>query len=237
VAAAAEHSSQDALCGVRARRSAKLALSGLSIAGSLILLIAAVFGSRAEAHLPPTVTYFYVYSSSTCSKQTEPLNVLFTTHANAARSVNHVQKHTGWIAPSGSGANTRYLRGHDYSCLAQNWQRATGSDADHWHIRGRTLHKDYKADITTIASAHREVVRACGHAVKPASGGTPSGFDTGREQVYTKFGGLAGLADHTGPATLNWGNTKNFLQCDGAYAASNGKVYSIKIPSTVHALP
>ena len=199
----------------------------LGVVGGLVLLVA-LLASRADAHLPASVTNFYVYSSSTCpaDKKSEPVNIVFTVYANSSRSPNHFQKHTGWISTAG---NTRYFKGHDYSCSAQNWQRAGGSTSSHWHARGRTLHSVSSPDRTTLASAHLEVLKLCGHAVKSS----PSGFDTGREEVYTKFGGPAGLADHKG-ATANWGNSRNFLQCDNAYAGSNGKVYSIKIPNAVH---
>jgi hypothetical protein len=49
------------------------------------------------------------------------------------------------------------------------------------------------------------------------------------------FGGPAGLADHPSAyIRINWGNSRNFLQCDNAFAGGNGKVYSIRIPNALH---
>jgi hypothetical protein len=215
--------------GRRPRRPVRTISSWLllGVVGGLGLLLA-LLGSPADAHLPGTVTNFYLYSSSTCpiNKPTEPVNIVFTGYANSSRTVNHLRTHTGW---TGSAGNTRYFKGHDYSCSGQNWQRAAGSSTYHWHARGRTLHSSSSTDATTFGSAHLEVVKACGHAVKP------SGFDSGRERVFTLFGGPAGLADHPSAyIRINWGNSRNFLQCDNAFAGGNGKVYSIRIPNALH---
>jgi hypothetical protein len=211
------------------RRPASRTLVGAVVA-------AAVLGATsADAHAPSSVTSFYVWANSTCTSKAEPITIVFTGFANATRAANHVQKHTVWAVTSG---NTRYLKGHftNPSCRLQNWQRSAGLAGDRWHMRGRTIHALSSTDVTTLASAHRESIKACGHVVKPAAGGVPSGFDQGREKLYEKFGGAAGIVGHP-PASVNWGNSTNFQQCDGSYAGANGKVYSIGVPNALHALP
>lgn len=54
------------------------------------------------------------------------------------------------------------------------------------------------------------------HAVD-SNGPNGSGFDMGRRQLREKYGETA----HDRNQVL-WGNTRNFLQCDGDLAGSNG---------------
>jgi hypothetical protein len=86
--------------------------------------------------------------------------------------------------------------------------------------------------ITARGDAHHEdFVWYCGHAVDKGglSNGLSSGFDQGRRAIYDAFHGVHDCAGAT-----YWGNTREFKQCDGDYAGSNGNVGWWRIPDGYH---
>jgi hypothetical protein len=221
------------------RRRSSIRVAATASAGLLGIAVGwAFFAGSAFSDAPSTTVSFYVYGKSNCTGKTEPVTIVFRGYANAARSANHLQKHTGWASTSG---NLRYIKGHD-GCAPQDWQRSTGKVTSHWHARGKTLHMNTTTDHWTLATAHHETVKPCpgtatGHVVfGDPDGAYGSGFDRGRETVYNAFGGAAGIPGHTGSSTY-WGNSVNFTQCDGSVAGSDGTVYWINIPNSMHALP
>jgi hypothetical protein len=113
-------------------------------------------------------------------------------------------------------------------------QRASGSTLQsRFHVRvKRTLHEDATWGVTARGDAHHEdLIWYCGHAVDKGGGssGLASGFDQGRRAIDQ---GLAG--SHTFGGTTYWGNTRQFKQCDGDYAGSNGNVTWWRIPDWNH---
>jgi hypothetical protein len=103
-----------------------------------------------------------------------------------------------------------------------------------FHIRVR---KTWDSGLTAVGDAHHEdFVWYCpGHSVD--KGGVSqgaeyySGFNWGRAQIYSRF---SGKADHLFGGNAYWGNTREFLQCDGDRAGSDGLVDWWYIPPYYH---
>ena len=105
-------------------------------------------------------------------------------------------------------------------------QRATFRRASGFGRAGRDITGRHRGD-----AHHEDLIWYCGHAVDKGGGssGLASGFDQGRQAIDQ---GLAG--SHTFGGTTYWGNTRQFKQCDGDYAGSNGNVTWWRIPSWNH---
>jgi hypothetical protein len=105
----------------------------------------------------------------------------------------------------------------------------------------KTYHDDATLGTTTTGTPHHEDwVPSCnsgfgGHAVDKGGvnlgGGADSGFDQGRQRI---FSALSGQPGHPFGGYSSWGNTQEFKQCDGDWAGSHGSVIWFKMPSTSH---
>jgi hypothetical protein len=158
-------------------------------------------------------TSHYTYKTD-CSTAQDPINYVFwgpsAWWSNAAA---HVQHHTDWTNTSG-GRQTNYAHG---ICYYMGTQRASGS-LSRYHVRFFWAHDDGAGRYFTAADPHHEdFVWYCGHAVD-SNGSNGSGFDQGRRRLNY----LMGFGHST--TTNYWGNTRNFKQCDGDWAGSNGYV-------------
>lgn len=190
---------------------------------------AAAFARPALGHFQ---TYPYTLSSCPASyeHQVDPINDVFFGAGTADRALNHIRFHTGWGDTSGSA---QYFSSESV-CGAMYGQRASGASwQSRFHIRvRRTYDDDPTWGITARGDAHHEdFVWYCGHAVDKGgvSSGLTSGFDQGRRAIYDAFYGVHGYAGVT-----YWGNTREFKQCDGDYAGSNGSVGWWRIPDWNH---
>ncbi|MEV4421852.1 hypothetical protein AB0L40_17985 [Patulibacter sp. NPDC049589] len=109
-------------------------------------------------------------------------------------------------------------------CGPVDAQTASG-DLTRFHVR---LFANYDLDLKgrreVFATPHYEEFGTCGHAVASnTSNISGSGFDQGRIQ-------LTNLMVNDGYSigdNQNWGNTQNFMQCNGDIAGSTGSVYWI----------
>ena len=172
----------------------------------------------------------YPYSLKACpaesAHQVDPVTVLFYRHGWALRSLNHIEYHTGWHNESGS---TQRFQSHG-RCGRMHGQRASRCGmCTRFHVRvRRTYHGDGTLGITSLATPHHEDwVWYCGHAVDK-NGAEGSGFDQGRRRLSYLMG------RRHGSSLRYWGNDRDFKQCDGDYAGSNGYVRYIPIPGWAH---
>jgi hypothetical protein len=127
----------------------------------------------------------------------------------------------------------QYFSSHGV-CAEMAGQLASGAIfQSRTHIRIlHTFDSDPTWGITARGDAHHEdLVWYCGHAVDKGgvSSGLSSGFDQGRRAIYDALEGI-----HTYGGTTYWGNTREFKQCDGDYAGSNGNVGWWRIPEWTH---
>jgi hypothetical protein len=196
----------------------------------LAVVALALGGARgADAHFS---TYLYTLKSCPASyaEQVDPINDVFYGYATADRTLNHIRAHTGW---GDTGGSTQYFSSEGV-CGEMYGQRASGATwQSRFHIRvRRTYHDDATWGITARGDAHHEdLVWYCGHAVDKGgvSSGLSSGFDRGRRAIYDAFFG-----SHDYAGAVYWGNTREFKQCDGDYAGSNGNVGWWHIPNAYH---
>jgi hypothetical protein len=175
-----------------------------------------------------------VYTFKSCdanAKRVDPINMLFYWSATAAQTLEQIQQHSGWSSTSGS---QQYFRSHG-ACNPKAGQRASaGSTSSRYHIRVRgTYHWAEGIGFTSVGDAHHEDFTWCtptilGHAVDK-NGDQGSGFDMGRRRLRAHFQN----AGHKWGRVF-WGNTRNFKQCDGDYAGSDGWVVSVRIHSNDH---
>jgi len=193
-----------------------------------VLALTALAGA-ARAHFQ---TYPYTLTSCPASydHQVDPINDVFYGSATATRTLNHIRFHTGW---SSSGGSMQSFSSEGV-CGEMDGQVASGAVwQSRFHIRvKRTYDDDPTWGITSRGDAHHEdFVWYCGHAVDKGgiSTGLWSGFDQGRRAIYDAF-----LGQHTYAGVTYWGNTREFKQCDGDYAGSNGNVGWWHIPGSSH---
>lgn len=224
----------------QSRRPISLLILG-TIAVSVFLMTGS---SPSEAH---AVFDTYQYSVTSCpasySKQVDPITIVFTRNAIGTRTFNHIEAHTGWSSPA-TGSSHQYFASHGY-CGQNDEQKATacsgnnGNNCTRYHIRARkTEHADTTWGTTGVGTPHHEDwVWSCnygsgGHAVDKGgvNTGGASGFDQGRVAIYNAFR----YTYHTLEQVSVWGNTREFKQCDGDYAGSNGYVYWYLIPNSYH---
>jgi hypothetical protein len=162
----------------------------------------------------------------------DPVNVLFKgEEAGYANTASQIELHANWPNQDGSAQNLRVnIEGGDFRCDRLATQRANGgSDDSRMHIRLWPIPAARDGDEKkTVGDAHHEdwvswapwnpcgAPTGGGHAVD-SNGDNGSGFDQGRRTLRHKF-------DEAGHSTDNdyWGNTRNFEQCDGDLAGSDG---------------
>jgi hypothetical protein len=175
--------------------------------------------------------YPYTLNSS-CGSSIDPINfVFYGVTAYTSSADNHLGFQTGWGDRSGS---TQYRSSHGY-CTAMSYQRASScSTCSRYHARiFSTHHQDTLGRYESGLDAHHEdFVWTCfvpNHAVD-SNGSNGSGFDQGRRKLYDYFAG----SHHAYGDTQYWGNTRNFKQCDGDYAGSNGYVHWFAINGGLH---
>lgn len=152
----------------------------------------------------------------------DPVTIVFNgDQANAVNAKNSVEAHLGWYNDSGSGQDllVRVTSSGGFVCAQFDFQRASaGALSDRKHIRMWRIPSSADANKKVAGTPHVEdwvFGDGCfSHAVEP-NGSDGSGFDKGRRSVQN------GFADH-GTSNANWGNTRNFRQCNGRYAGSNG---------------
>jgi hypothetical protein len=200
--------------------------SAVIVVASIVLAAGAV---QADAHFQT-----YPYTLNECpaayDHQVDPINDVFYANATEDRVLNHLAFHAGW---ADTGGSTQSFSSEGV-CGEMAGQLASGYVFEsRLHIRvRRTYDADATWGITARGDAHHEdFVWYCGHAVDKggASSGVSSGFDQGRRAIYDALSGI-----HTYAGTAYWGNTREFKQCDGDYAGSNGNVGWWRIPSWTH---
>src|SRR5919108_1900962 len=162
-------------------------------------------------------------SDSNCTSEywVDPVTLLFEgDEAHAANVARAFEVHLGWYNQSGGGQRLRVkYNSTQYTCKYMDEQRANGcgtctrTHARLWHVpaSGGANHK-------VAATPHHEdwiTLRFC-HAVDE-NGPNGSGFDRGRQAVANGFEANGHSREHQ-----YWGNTRNFRQCDGGLAGSNG---------------
>lgn len=190
--------------------SPKAALLRRAGLGAVVMTLAGVVAAPALANFSTSV---YTYKKD-CSTAQDPVNYVFygptAWWSNAAA---HVQHHTDWTNTSG-GTQTNFAHGN---CYYMGTQRASGTYS-RYHVRLFWAHDNGSGTYYTAADPHHEdFVWYCGHAVD-SNGSNGSGFDQGRRRLNY----LMSFGHYT---TSNyWGNTRNFKQCDGDWAGSNGYV-------------
>jgi hypothetical protein len=195
----------------------------------LILMIGVatlLFASAAAAHFQVNV-----YTHSQCppsppGSRIDPVNFVFYDVGTTTRAVNHTQYHAGWYDDGGSSQNFADHTG----CYAMDAQRASqGVSSTRFHIRFHQFDHQTEYGWTSVGDAHHEdLVWHCGHAVD-SNGPNGSGFDQGRRELRIRLeaGGHPWWSSY-------WGNTANFRQCDGDYAASDGTTVWAGIPNNFH---
>ena len=135
----------------------------------------------------------------------------------------------GWEVTSGT---TQQFASHA-ACGPMYGQRADGRWS-RYHVRvRRTAQADPRWGITAVGTPHHEDwITTCGHAVDRGGGSTgeASGFDQGRQRVHEALRGT----HHTFAGSTYWGNTRQFRQCDGDWAGSNGYVHWWSVAEAYH---
>lgn len=201
---------------------------------TLLALAAAALAAVAFAGSAPGHFQTYPYTLGSCpaayERQIDPINVVFYGNATSELALNHIRFHLNWPYTSGS---TQYFSSEGI-CGAMDGQRASGTTLQsRFHIRVKqTAHGDATWGITARGDAHHEdLIWYCGHAVDKGGGssGLASGFDQGRSAIYNALVGV-----HTYAGMTYWGNTRQFKQCDGDYAGSDGNVAWWRIPGWTH---
>jgi hypothetical protein len=197
--------------------------------------LAILIGSPASAHFDSSGKYTHANNQCNEGSRVDPVNVVFYTWGTFGRAENQIQAHAGWFNAQGSD---QYFADHG-SCNLFHTQRASGdSDDTRFHVRVRGQHSDPNPSLnwTAMGDAHHEDwVPSCdfftgGHAVDSNSEDpSGSGFDQGR----TELAYLMGFYGHTYYYTW-WGNTQNFLQCDGDLAGSDGNTAFIQLHQVNH---
>jgi hypothetical protein len=203
------------------------------VVGTLCLAVLA--GAPAlEAHFSSGL---YSHKRSDCESRTDPITVVFYGYADADRTNNHIKFHAGWGGGTGGG---QHFASH--GVCGAGTRHAESGTFTRYHIRMRkTYHGDATWATTTTGTPHHEDwVSTCnwglgGHAVDKGgvsqSGSNWSGFDMGRKRI---FQALYGKTGHNFAGSVNWGNTREFKQCDGDKAGSNGTVFWFRIPNSYH---
>lgn len=202
----------------------------------LALLIAVLVApSQATGTHAISGTGHYSHRQGDCASRSDPVTVVFTGTATTSNVNTNLVQHT--ILDFGASPNAQYYATNG-NCLQQTVDRSTCAviACTRYHIRARlaaVTNPTY--GTTTQATPHHEdwvTAGGCGfgnHAVDKGgvSTGLASGFDQGRTLIFNSFSGASG---HTSISSFYWGNTQEFIQCDGDPAGSNGWVFYIPIP-------
>ncbi len=185
--------------------------------------VAAVLAALANA--PPAAGHFQLalYTQTGCfSSDVDPVTNVFW-DAGGFLATNHLEHHTGWHNGQGS---SQWFTSHE-RCFQHHAQRAGGGlTASRFHARVSPL-LDTAPWSYAAGAAHHERFTYCGHAVDETVNGW-SGFDAGRRALYQA---MLGTHEYD---YVNYGHTRQFRQCDGDYAGSNGIVGWWRIPSWAH---
>lgn len=202
----------------RARMHTLARRIGAGVAAAVAL---ALSPAVAHAHFSSSS---YTYNNCDAGRRlVDPINfVFYGARANSTLSAHHIEHHAFWDNTSGS-FQAFFTEGN---CRGMATQRASsGNASSRFHIRlFPTDHPDRKGRLETVGDAHHEDLvwnsnkgYPC-HAVDK-NGRQGSGFDQGRSKLVNQFRGKHTFGDYAA-----WGNTRNFKQCDGDYAGSDGNV-------------
>jgi len=206
-------------------------------------------GSTGQAHFQ---TYEYTLKDCPAAykRQVDPINIVFPGYADGPTTVNHIQFHTKWDAGGGS---TQYFSSHG-SCGAMYKQRAWACPlgtvpsfaCDRFHIRVRkTYHSDGTKGETATGDAHHEdwvddpfnpgclVPSVIGSHAVDKNGSNGSGFDKGRREMRLAFNDGYAAGNHWWYSEY-WNNRRNFKQCDGDWARSDGYTVHIRLHNSLH---
>ncbi len=202
--------------------------------GALAFMVAALVTPLVASGAFPAFSDPYTQKDDgNCTQNAvDPINVVFAgSVAGLDNTVDQIETHADWHTSSGSAQNlTVRVSSSGYACRGQGAQRANNSLVEsRFHTRLWLIpHTQGTNDKDTVGDAHHEDFEEfrCfppSHAVD-SNGSTGSGFDWGRRELRDEF-------DRAGHVTANhnWGNTRNFRQCDGDYAGSNGSGVNIHI--------
>jgi hypothetical protein len=198
---------------------------GWRFAGCVVLMLAAASVDVPRADAFPWWARGYT-ADGTCVDEnyTDPVNLVFDgPHGTAANTIRGMENHNNWFLGSGSSQNLSVaLSTSAYRCDEMDGQRANGTTTESrfharvWGIPGAP------GRLVAGAAHHEDFVNPfqCppfgGHAVDQ-NGPEGSGFDQGRRRL------VDGWQAHGHVATGKlWGNTRNFMQCDGGIAGSDG---------------
>jgi hypothetical protein len=217
----------------------RAAVLGAVVGG--VLAWALLGGSAGRAHFQ---TYPYTLKGCPASpaRQVDPINIVFTGYADGRTTVNHIGYHTSWDR---RGGTTQYFSSH-HVCGEMYAQKATGCGlfnlgtiaCDRFHIRVKKTYHGSDLGVTTRGDAHHEDwLATCnygigGHAVD-RNGSNGSGFDQGRRQMRSAFQDGFDAGNHRWFSRY-WDNRRNFKQCDGDYAASDGYTVFIRLHHALH---
>ena len=202
-------------CG-RAEASSR-AGSGRAARGlfAVVIAVGVLVGAQpGSAHFQ---TYPYTLSSCPAAyeAQVDPINFVFWESGSSPSALSNIAAHAGWTNTSGS---TQYFSDHG-TCRSMDGQRASAcGTCTRFHVRVEAVaDADPTWGVTSRGDAHHEdFVWYCGHAVD-SNGASGSGFDQGRRELRQRL-----EAGGHGWQSRYWGNTRNFRQCDGDYAGSDG---------------
>lgn len=200
------------------RTSLKAAILGTAVAAA----VGAVSALPAYAPAFPPYSSPYTHGGSNCGNASDPVTTMFKgSKAKVPNALRSIEKHAGWTTETGSTQSLWVNAGTHMTCNAMGGQRASGLTT-RFHARvWRVPHSSGSSKKVMVAPHHEDfvVLGGCfpaGHAVD-SNGANGSGFDRGRRNLRRKF---KNHGHHTSGG--NWGNTRNFKQCDGDWAGSNG---------------
>jgi hypothetical protein len=187
----------------------------------------------------------YGYSLSSCpaayDKEIDPVGIVFYGSATGARTMNHIRYHTGWpIKP------TLHQNFSSWGVCGKTYDEAASGRWYHsrYHVRVRkTARRTSLVGTTTLSTPHHEdylkgrsIHPFCTHPVDkggvgPNGGGLMSGFTQGRDELFSR---MVSSSHHNNTAWVQWGNTREFRQCDGDYAGGDGWVVYVLVPNWSH---
>ena len=208
-----------------------------AIAAALAVVVTAlVCATAANAHFQ---TYPYTLKSCPASydAHVDPVNFVFTRSGDGPTMVNAIKAHTS-LDDSTRGTvqsfSSHGVCGEMYASQATGcWNGTTLCTRFHIRVK-KTYEGDPYLGVTGVGDAHHEDwVQTCnygagGHAVD-ANGSNGSGFDQGRRALRIAFEN----AGH-GWSSKFWDNKRNFKQCDGDYAGSDGYTVYVSLHSWMH---
>ena len=217
--------------GRRSRRTPGLVGLAAAVAAALAIGV-----TPARAHFQ---TYPYTLKSCPASydRQVDPVNFVFTRNGDGPAMVNQIKAHTTWddsTRGTVQSFSSHGVCGEMYASQATLcWNLTPLCTRNHIRVK-RTYESDSYLGVTGRGDAHHEDwVTTCnygagGHAVD-SNGSNGSGFDQGRRALRIAFEN----AGH-GWSSSFWDNKRNFKQCDGDYAGSDGYTVYVALHSWSH---